>query len=88
MQTLLVAGVETQVCVLATAKSAAMNQFDTVILEDCTWTAQEKLGRSALDIFRDAFGRTASSREVVDFGAPSRPPLKPEMGRAGRSRRH
>lgn len=72
VQTLLVAGVETQVCVLATAKSAAMNQFDTVILEDCTWTAQKALGQGALGIFRDAFGRTASSQELMDSPARAR----------------
>ena len=35
VQTVLMIGVETHVCVLATAKSASMNQFNTIILEDC-----------------------------------------------------
>jgi nicotinamidase-related amidase len=58
-RTVKIVGVETHVCVLATALSASLNQFTTVILDDCVWTAQEALGQSALAIFRDAFGSTA-----------------------------
>jgi nicotinamidase-related amidase len=66
VQTALIVGVETQVCVLATAISAAVNQFKTTILEDCVWTAQEELGRGALAIFRDAFGSTTLLRGHLD----------------------
>jgi len=59
VQTVVIVGVETHVCVLATAKSASIHQFKTLILEDCIWTAQEELGQGALAIFRDAFGSTA-----------------------------
>jgi len=75
VQTLVMVGVETHVCVLATAKSAALNQFNTFILEDCVWTAQKELGRGALAIFRDAFGSTMLLRELLDQGDFSqRPP--------------
>ena len=64
VQTVVIVGVETHVCVLATAQSASINQFKTVILEDCTWTAKERLGQAALTIFSDAFGSTVRSREL------------------------
>ena len=64
VQTVFIVGVETHVCVLATAQSAAVNQFKTLILEDCTWTANQDLGQSALGIFRDAWGSTARAREL------------------------
>jgi nicotinamidase-related amidase len=59
VQTIVIAGVETHACVLITAQSASINQFKTIILEDCIWTANEVLGQGALAIFRDAFGSTA-----------------------------
>jgi len=78
VQTVVVVGVETHVCVLATAQSAAVNQFKTIILEDCVWTAQDALGRAALAIFRDAFGSTALLRDHLDSGAfPTPPPVIP-----------
>ena len=65
VQTVVMTGVETHVCVLATAKSASIHQFKTLILEDCTWTAQKELGQGALAIFRDAFGSTAQLQEIL-----------------------
>jgi nicotinamidase-related amidase len=59
VQTVVITGVETHVCVLTTAQSAATGGFKTVILEDCVWTARDELGEHALAIFRDAFGATA-----------------------------
>lgn len=65
VQTVVITGVETHACVLATAQSASSHQFNTVIPEDCVWTANEALGQAALAIFRDAFGTT--SRCVNDL---------------------
>jgi len=59
VQTVVIVGVETHVCVLTTAQTASINHFETIILEDCVWTANEPLGHAALAIFRDAFGSTA-----------------------------
>jgi len=73
VQTVMIVGVETHVCVLATAQSAAVNHFNTMILEDCVWTAQEELGRCALAIFRDAFGTTTRLRMHLDSGAFAKP---------------
>jgi nicotinamidase-related amidase len=78
VQTVVMVGVETHVCVLATAQSAAVNYFKTIILEDCVWTAQDALGRAALAIFRDAFGSTALLRDHLDSAAfPTPPPVIP-----------
>jgi nicotinamidase-related amidase len=65
VQTVVLAGVETHVCVLTTAQSAAINQFKTIILEDCVWTASEELDQRALAIFRDAFGVTARVTGII-----------------------
>ncbi len=65
VETVIIVGVETHVCVLATAKSASIHQFKTLILEDCTWTAQEELGQGALALFRDAFGSTGRLQEIL-----------------------
>ena len=61
VKTVAVVGVETHACVLSTAMSAGLHQFDTVILEDCTWTAKPDLGQMALQLFAEAFGRTTTS---------------------------
>jgi len=64
IHTVLVAGVETHICVLTTAQSASLNQFKTIILEDCVATARGDLAECALEIFRDGFGDTKLSTEI------------------------
>jgi len=64
VHTVLVAGVETHICVLATAQSASLHQFETIILEDCVATAREDLAECALEVFRDGFGNTKLSAEI------------------------
>lgn len=91
VETVAIVGVETHVCVLATAQSASVNQFKTLILEDCIWTAKEELGQDALAIFRDAFGSTARAQELfagrhqLPDGSRS---LSPSPGSPGRRHRH
>ena len=92
VQTVVIVGVETHVCVVATAQSASMNQFRTLILEDCIWTAKDKLGQAALTIFRDAFGSTIEAQELLTSttqqpaGSKPRPPSPPALGRRLRRR--
>ena len=57
VDTLYVAGVETNVCVLFTALSALSNGFATVILEDCVATSLPALHAPALQIIEVAKGR-------------------------------
>lgn len=66
VHTLLVAGVETHVCVLATAQSASFHQFKTIILTDCTAAPQTYREKYALNIFRDGFGTTRRSDELFE----------------------
>ncbi len=66
VQTVVIVGVETHVCVFATAKSSSIHQFNTLILEDCVWTAQDALGLGALAIFREVFGYTSRLQELLD----------------------
>jgi nicotinamidase-related amidase len=65
IQNVFVLGVETHICVLRTAQTAALHHFRTTIVTDCTWTAADLLvSRAALDIFRDGYGITMESRDL------------------------
>jgi len=64
VHTVMVAGVETHVCVMATALAASFHQFKPIILTDCTATAQKYRGQYALNLFRDGFGTTCRSTEI------------------------
>jgi nicotinamidase-related amidase len=57
IETLYVAGVETNLCVLCTALSALTNGFRTVILEDCVTTSVPALHAPALRIIEVAKGQ-------------------------------
>jgi nicotinamidase-related amidase len=66
VDTVLVAGAETHICILTTAQSAAFHGYRVLIPEDCVWTAQPKLGEAALAIFRDGFGSTRLLNSQID----------------------
>ena len=51
-------GTETQVCVLSSAQHAAFLGYHPYILEDAVWSANAAAAAAALDIFRDAYGET------------------------------
>ena len=57
IDTLYIAGVESNVCVLCTALSALSNGFATVILEDCVATSLPALHAPALQIIEVAKGQ-------------------------------
>jgi nicotinamidase-related amidase len=57
IDTVYVAGVETNICVLCTALSALTNGFRTVILEDCVATSLPALHEPALRIIEVAKGQ-------------------------------
>ncbi len=61
-----VAGVETDVCVLRTAQSSSILGYRTLIAEDAVWTANTSLGLSALAIFRDAFGESVRVEQIPE----------------------
>ncbi|MGI9523265.1 MAG: cysteine hydrolase family protein [Hyphomicrobiaceae bacterium] len=67
---LFVCGVETHVCVAATAQSAVMLGYRAAIVEDAVWSANQTLGRAALSIFANAFGQCipVAALEAGEFG--------------------
>jgi nicotinamidase-related amidase len=65
IETLYVAGVETNICVLCTALSALTNGFATVILEDCVGTSLPDLHAPALRIIEVAKGQRMSRKAFL-----------------------
>lgn len=65
IDTIYIAGVETNVCVLFTACSALSNGFDTIILADCVTTAQMDVHKDALQIIEMAHGRVISCQDFL-----------------------
>ena len=65
IETLYVAGIETNVCVLFTACSALSNGFDTVILAECVTTSQADVHETALQIIEIAKGRRMSTQDFL-----------------------
>ena len=65
IDTLYVAGVETNVCVLFTACSALSNGFNTSILAECVTTSQMDIHEKALQIIEIAQGRLMSKQDFL-----------------------
>lgn len=64
--TVLLTGVNTNSCVLATTVSANARDYAAVVVEDCVDTMDRSLHESALSLIRQAFGWTATTREILD----------------------
>jgi len=62
---LLLTGINTNSCVLATAVGANIRDYATIVVSDCVGTMDQTLHQSALDIVDAAFGWTMTSTEVV-----------------------
>ncbi len=69
--TVVVCGLTTDVCVAATARGAADRDFATVVAEDACATLSERLHRASLEIVALAFGRVATTDEIL-AGLPVR----------------
>jgi nicotinamidase-related amidase len=65
IDTVYVAGVETNVCVLFTACSALSNGFNTIILAECVTTSHAEVHAKALQIIEIAKGRLMSTRDFL-----------------------
>jgi biuret amidohydrolase len=65
IQTVVVTGVVTDVCVSTTAREAADRGFDTVMVSDACTTLSEVLHRASLESFSMAFGWVRSAEEVI-----------------------
>lgn len=66
IDTLLLTGVNTNSCVLATAIAGNVKDFAVVVVEDCVDTMDPALHDAALAVIRTAFGWVATAKEVVD----------------------
>ena len=64
--TVLLTGVNTNSCVLATTVSANARDYAAVVVEDCVDTMDRSLHESALSLIRQAFGWTATTREILE----------------------
>jgi nicotinamidase-related amidase len=62
---LVACGVETQVCVLATAQHAALIGYRSFILEDGVWSPKADTAEAALTLFRDAYGGTLTLDDLT-----------------------
>jgi biuret amidohydrolase len=71
VDTLLLTGVNTNSCVLATAVAANVRDYAPVVVEECVDTMDRRLHDAALGVIRQAFGWVASTQDVLDeLGAP------------------
>jgi len=64
VESLVISGVTTDVCVETTARDAADRGFQVIIVEDACTAFSETLHRSALQAFSLAFGRVRKAEEV------------------------
>jgi ureidoacrylate peracid hydrolase len=66
VQSVLVTGVATNVCVETTARDAYMFDYYVMLVEDCAAAYDPKLHRTTLENIRRHFGLVASSDEIID----------------------
>lgn len=67
VDTVVVTGVSSDVCVATTAREAADRGFRTVIASDACTTLSEAMHQASLDTFNIAFGWVRTSDEIVDL---------------------
>ena len=65
IDTLLLTGVNTNSCVLATTVAANARDYRAIVVQECVDTMDPSLHDSALAIIRQAFGWVASTEDVV-----------------------
>lgn len=65
IDTLLLTGVNTSSCVIATAIAASVRDFTTVVVADCVASMDSSLHEPALAVVRGAFGWVMSAAEIV-----------------------
>ena len=78
IQSVLVCGVATNVCVETTARDAYMFDYYVTMIEDCSAAYEAKLHLGTLENMRRHFGMVASSSEIIDAWRDL--PAKPSGG--------
>jgi Amidases related to nicotinamidase len=66
IDTLLLTGVNTNSCVIATTIAASVRDFSAIVLSDCVATMDSKLHQAALDVIAGAFGWVMDSHDAID----------------------
>src|ERR671923_1315804 len=66
VQSVLVCGVATNVCVETTARDAYMYDYYVTMIDDCSAAYEPKLHLGTLENIRRHFGLVASSNEIID----------------------
>jgi nicotinamidase-related amidase len=72
LDTVLLTGVNTNSCVLATAVAANARDYAPVVVEDCVDTMDRQLHEAALAVIRQAFGWVAPAQDVLEALGDSR----------------
>lgn len=67
VNSLVVSGLTTDVCVTQTARETADRGFKVIIAEDACTTLSEQMHRAALEAFSLAFGRVRKTAQVIDL---------------------
>ena len=72
IDSVVVAGVTSDVCVSTTAREAADRGFKTIIVSDACTTLSEQMHQASLDTFNVAFGWVRTTQEILELmGEPS-----------------
>ena len=66
IDTVVLTGINTNSCVLATAISANTRDYAVIVVRDCVDTMDEDLHEASLDIIDRAFGWTLTTQELLD----------------------
>jgi ureidoacrylate peracid hydrolase len=66
IQSVLVCGVTTDVCVETTARDAYMFDYYVTVIDDCSAAYETKLHLNTLETMRRHFGLVASSQEIIE----------------------
>jgi ureidoacrylate peracid hydrolase len=77
VETLILTGVATNVCVESTARDGFMKDYYIVVVDDCTGTSSLGAQQATLENIRNYFGRVASSADIIKawlMRAPAAPP--------------
>jgi nicotinamidase-related amidase len=65
INTLVIAGTSTDVCVTTTARDAADLNYQVIVVEDACTTLSERMHEESLNAIRLAFGRTRNTEAVL-----------------------